>query len=109
MSDAVIENIILFIKRYKHLEYLYITWYGGEPLMAIDIIEKILNRISIEIPNIKISHHFLVTNGYLINEKMLSLFSKYPLNSIQITLDGNKPRHDNLRKLKKVGWELLIK
>lgn len=64
---------------------------------------KILNRISIEIPNIKISHHFLVTNGYLINEKMLSLFSKYPLNSIQITLDGNKPRHDNLRKLKKSG------
>lgn len=103
MSDAVIENIILFIKRYKHLELLYITWYGGEPLMAIDIIKKILNRINTEIPNIKIYHHFLVTNGYFINERMLSLFSKYPLNSIQITLDGNKTRHDNLRKLKLNG------
>lgn len=101
MSSKVINDIISFIKRFKYIELLYITWYGGEPLMAIDIIEKILSKIELEIPDLKIHNHFLVTNGYLINNKTISIFCKYPLNSIQITLDGSKSRHDKLRRLKK--------
>ena len=41
----------------------------------------------------------MVTNGFLFDKKMEEFFSEYPLNTIQITLEGGKKRHDIIRKL----------
>lgn len=100
MSDQVISNLISFIRNFRNIEYLYLTWYGGEPLLAIELIATILERIHSEIPQVKIAYHFLVTNGYLVNDKVVQVFKKFPLNEIQITLDGSRERHNLLRRLK---------
>lgn len=99
MSDQTVDNLINFIKEFGNIKDLTITWYGGEPLLAMPVIEKILSRIATEIPT-KIKRHSIITNGYLFDAKAIELFQKYPLDSIQITLDGVKERHDNLRALK---------
>ena len=99
MSDEMVDHLINFIKDYGEVQDFRLTWYGGEPLLSFPIIEKILNRITTELP-IRIARHSLITNGYLINDKVIELFQKFPLDYLQITLDGSKERHDKLRALK---------
>lgn len=99
MTNQTVDNLISFIKGFGDAKSLTLTWYGGEPLLAIPVIEKILNRITTEV-SAKILKHSIITNGYLFDNKAIELFKKYPLDSIQITLDGIKDRHNSLRALK---------
>ncbi len=100
MSDETIDNLIAFLKEFKFSNSLHLTWYGGEPLLATPIIKKILNRIKNELSHLKMEYQLLITNGYYLNQKHISIFDDFPLNEIQVTLDGNKSRHDKLRCLK---------
>lgn len=99
MSDDVIDSLIAFVKSHSRIESVNLTWYGGEPLLAFGQIRKIYARLKNEVP-IAIKKHSLITNGYLINDDMLSFFRDAHLTDIQITLDGNKERHNSLRFLR---------
>lgn len=99
MSDKIVDDLIEFIRSHKKSETLDLTWYGGEPLLAKKTIRNILQRIHNEL-NIQIKSHRIITNGYLFDEEAIELFKQFPLDSIQITLDGDKERHNKLRCLK---------
>lgn len=102
MSDEVIDDLIGFIKeRQNSFKYLELCWHGGEPLVAIKTIEKILNRIKTDL-TIEINRHSMVTNGYLINDDFFKCVSHTPLNYIQITIDGNEETH-NQNRISKSG------
>lgn len=105
MSDEIIDNFIEFVNRFELAKYIHFTWYGGEPLMALPIIEKILGKLDTKFKEGKIGYHGIITNGYNVTPKMIELFKKYPLNEIQITLDGRKERHNQTRKLKATGGD----
>jgi uncharacterized protein len=102
ITDKVIDNLIAFINKHTEAKALDITWYGGEPLVAFEKIKKIYEKIQTEsfIPLIAQS---IITNGYLFNQEVCNFFKDKKLNSIQITLDGNRERHNSLRKLKVSG------
>lgn len=103
MSDETIDKLILFIKSHELARSLNITWYGGEPLVGFEIIQKIFNHLKYDI-NIPISRHSIVTNGYLLNNPhIINFFQEHKLDTIQITLDGDKESHNKTRKLKKTG------
>lgn len=102
MNNSVIENLMFFIKKHKEAKKLDITWYGGEPLLAFDIIQKILNKIKLEI-SVPLNRHSIITNGFYFNQEVINFFKEHPLDAIQITLDGNKKRHDIIRKQKNTG------
>ena len=99
MSDAIIDSLLEFVKSHKNIEIIDLTWYGGEPLLAFKQICKIYSKLKAEIP-VAIGRHSLITNGYLINDEVLSFFNNTHLTDIQITLDGNKNHHNSLRFLK---------
>lgn len=71
--------------------------------MYTNIIRNILELIHRDIPEIPIRAHSIITNGYYFTKKAIELFKEYPLDSIQITLDGRKERHDSIRKMKISG------
>ncbi|GHU70139.1 radical SAM/SPASM domain Clo7bot peptide maturase [Bacteroidia bacterium] len=102
MNDKTINNLFDFIKTHEDARELSITWYGGEPLLGFDTIKKILPRLKSEI-KIPLKRHSMVTNGYYFSDEIIDFFKEYPLNHIQITLDGNKERHDSIRKQKITG------
>jgi len=102
MNDNDIENLIEFIKKYKNLDQLDIEWYGGEPLVAFEVITKIIAKLESE-KSIKFRNHGIISNGYLLTEEKSKYFSKHPLNNIQITIDGSKETHNNRRKLTSGG------
>lgn len=102
MSQQVINELIQFIKTDRSIKNLSILWFGGEPLLAYNIIGSILKKIELEI-NIPIISHGIITNGYCINEKICTFLKDYKISYIQITLDGIKTTHDKFRKLKKTN------
>ena len=102
MSYSVQEEILNLIKRkIKTINKLFITWYGGEPLLCFDIIRSLSKRIIdiCEENNVSFGAG-IVTNGYLLNQNICKEFIELKINSIQITLDGNKEQHDIRRPLK---------
>ncbi|WP_249170374.1 radical SAM/SPASM domain-containing protein [Porphyromonas levii] len=103
MSDETIDALVHFVKEFKDSKYLHLTWYGGEPLLAIKTIEKILVGFKDNAPEKEIIFNFLVTNGYLVNQKVINVFQEFPLDRIQVTIDGEKERHNATRCLKSNG------
>lgn len=99
MTAEVMTDVCDFMLSHKNAKELNLTWYGGEPLLALKQIEALLARFA-TFENLRLTDHSLITNGLLLSEKVLNLFKSYPLSSVQITLDGVKSRHNTTRCLK---------
>ncbi|MBO4325552.1 MAG: 4Fe-4S cluster-binding domain-containing protein [Lachnospiraceae bacterium] len=68
---------------------LSLHWFGGEPLLASDIIDLICSNLISDGQYTIVSS--LVTNGYLLNADLLNrAITNWGLQMIQITLDGTK-------------------
>lgn len=96
MSKTVCDNLIKFIKNQKDAKRINITWFGGEPLVGVSVIQYILSELD-KLEEQKLSFQSIVTNGTLLQGDVLSVFEKHPLQQIQITLDGKKETHDTKR------------
>ncbi len=79
---------------------LMISWYGGEPLLAIDRIKSISKRL-IEICDFKKSKYVagMVSNGFLIDQEIVKILIESKIANIQITLDGQSEIHNQRRML----------
>jgi uncharacterized protein len=100
MSEAVVDQLISFIRLHTGLKSLSIVWYGGEPLLAIDRIRLITKKV--ETMDKKYGAG-LVTNGYLLTKEISEELNDLHIEWIQITLDGKKETHDGRRYLKTGG------
>ena len=101
MSDLTQENIINFIKRnISQYTGVHVSWFGGEPLMALDIIENISSQvIDICKRHKKPYTSNMITNGYLLNLNTFKRLQKCNVLSYQVSLDGLKETHDKQRPL----------
>ena len=80
---------------------LSITWYGGEPLLAPQVIRQ-LSRMLIDLTEAMGIHYdaSIITNGYLLDEANVRLLEEARVTSAEITLDGIGRTHDASRRLK---------
>ncbi|MDO4605502.1 MAG: radical SAM protein [Helcococcus sp.] len=115
-SEMSLENqkiLIDFVRqKAKDSKGIYVTWYGGEPLKAIGIIENLTKEFkSIAKENEIIYEAYMVTNGYLLTRKISGKLEDLDIKRIQITIDGDKEFHDKKRILKdKSGtFDVIIK
>jgi radical SAM additional 4Fe4S-binding domain len=102
MSREIEDKIIEYVDNYMQPKgSLGITWYGGEPLLAIDTIYR-LSDAFIKIVSEKQLNYTatLVTNGYLLNRETALELAKRKMTLAQITLDGDEGQHDKRRTLK---------
>ncbi len=77
---------------------LAITFYGGEPLLEFDLIKEILRQVhQVRYPSLsgRITHS-LTTNGTLLDEEKLQLFSQHRV-MLKVSIDGPKEFHDHNR------------
>lgn len=101
VQDAIIKRVE---KEAEAKNNISITWYGGEPLLACNIIERMSKKM-IEIAKkagVKYSAS-IITNGYLINDKVAKMLKNAKVSHAQITLDGPPDVHDSRRKLRGGG------
>jgi uncharacterized protein len=101
MDADVQGSVIQLIENHiKFIDSLYIAWYGGEPTLAMDVVEPLSERI-IKIcneNNVKYDAS-MITNGYLMTEGLAKKLNSLKVSQIQITIDGPKEIHDERRKL----------
>ncbi|MCL2289169.1 MAG: SPASM domain-containing protein [Bacteroidetes bacterium] len=78
-----------------------VVWYGGEPLMAFDVVESLSSRFIEICENSGIHYNaVMVSNGYMLNVNVLSRMKKLKISMIQVTVDGLPEVHDKMRPLK---------
>ena len=99
INDSTIEKLTDYIseRSKKTQNSVDITWYGGEPLLAVHQIDKIITQLKEK--EVKIVHQGMITNGYYLNDENLEFLKRNKISFIQITLDGlNSTTHDARRK-----------
>lgn len=104
MTEDVQNALVDFIsQQIKFLKHIDITWFGGEPCLAVEVIENLSKRI-LELVNLNSVEYTatMVINGYYIanTPNIVDKFKKIKINSCQITLDGT-PLEYNTRRLSK--------
>lgn len=106
MKNKITESIIEFVRSRleKGTKKLNVTWYGGEPLLAINLINSISDKF------IKLCDSFgagysaaIISNGLLIDQAKIDLLSTCKVNMIQVTVDGPEAIHNQRRGLKFSG------
>ncbi len=101
MGVDVQDKLIQFVTEQKDkLSEIGITWFGGEPLAARDVIQ----RLSVKLIDLCIEsgidyHADIITNGYLLTRTVAQELRDLGVTSAQITLDGTAEIHDQRRPL----------
>lgn len=100
MTEKTEDKIIEFIKKHRDINRVFVTWFGGEPLLAFKRIQSLTRKIE------ALGLHYnagMITNGYLFNKDNICKLKTLHIKSIQITLDGLATIHDSRRCLKNGG------
>jgi uncharacterized protein len=98
LTDRTQERLVDFIKRdYENgIKRINITWFGGEPLLELEVIKKLTSKITGIVGSDKYSSG-MISNGYMLNNSNIKLLKEMKCNDLQITIDGSRSRHDKLR------------
>ena len=76
-----------------------VTWYGGEPLLAKEIVYNLSEKFLELCKKNSIEYDaFIVTNASLMEDSDIENFKKYKILGAQITIDGPKEIHDSRRR-----------
>ncbi len=97
MDFDLAKSIIDF---YMHHSYdmpeLQIGFYGGEPLIEFDLIERIIQYVNGQAGGKKVRYR-MTTNATLLDKKMLEVLAENDV-ALVISLDGPKEYHDRNRQ-----------
>ena len=91
MSDETIQKTVDLIERKHGDKKVWISWFGGEPLVGIQNIRKIISELKER--NIPYNSS-MVSNGSLFNEEIINeAKNDWNLKMVQITLDGDREEY----------------
>lgn len=95
------EKIKAHISHYLHdnnISSFNLSWFGGEPLLNFDSISRISSFAADYCRDNGVEYvSSITTNGSLLTPDMINKMSKLGFRSFQITIDGNKNRHNATR------------
>lgn len=101
MNEATQVKVVELLKsKVKTITNFHVSWYGGEPLMAFDIVEKLSKKFIEICDENEINYSAdIITNGYLLSRDKIEILNKYRVNLMQITIDGLPETHNKRRPL----------
>ncbi|MDE6094971.1 MAG: SPASM domain-containing protein [Muribaculaceae bacterium] len=96
MDDKTENGVVEYIRNFPLVKHLFVTWFGGEPLLAFNRIHTLTEKIL----NLDIKYNSgMITNGYLLSEDKIRRLDALKISSLQITLDGSPKTHNKRRCL----------
>lgn len=112
MTKSVQDDLVTFVD--NHLEkakYYGVSWYGGEPLLAVDTIVDLSKRF-MELCSKHNCEYYagIITNGTLLTPENAQKLKESNVTFVQVSLDGTKEFHDKSRigKGKKGTFDIII-
>ena len=107
MSEQVQDDIVALAGRMldaANAKDVHVTWFGGEPLLAPDVIELLSERLAAvaEERGGKYAAS-IITNGYLLTQETADMLGRCNVKSAQVTIDGLGATHDATRHLANGG------
>lgn len=98
VQDALLSWIA---KKLSGITHLSITWFGGEPTLAMPVIRRMSDRMISLCQQRKITYTAtIITNGYKLTGELTGELYVRAVRNIQITLDGPSDVHDRIRFIK---------
>lgn len=103
MSPEVQDDVVALAERMLDVapkKQLSVSWFGGEPLLAPDVIENLSGRL-MALCEKKAAEYSagIITNGYLLTQDIADMLDRNKVKTAQITLDGIGDAHDKTRHL----------
>lgn len=104
MSEEDVSNVIAFITAVfakDEVKNVQIGFFGGEPLLGFAKVMKPVVEAATALAkeNGKTLILSITTNAFLMTKEVCDYMAEHSLRSAQITLDGNKQRHDVVRHM----------
>lgn len=93
MSDIVQDQLLDYLgKRIStnhSLKRLHVTWFGGEPLLRLDLVDFLSERIATICQRQNVAYRpALITNGRFLNDDAIAVAVRDGFQKIQISVDG---------------------
>ena len=100
MPEDIQDKILnLLHNRTPVVSKLNITWFGGESLLALPVIERLSQKFSETWRDGSEYSAKLISNGWGLTPKVSKLLADLNVRSVQVTLDGPRAIHDKRRPL----------
>jgi len=100
MSRDVVEGVKrLMSRRADGLSQLELSWFGGEPLLAFDIVEEVLVHACVladRYPTLRVNSH-MTTNGYLLDRSRANRLLELGVEDFHVSFGGPREAHDRTR------------
>lgn len=102
MTTEVMDAIIKYVEsRIDSVDHIFVTWYGGEPLLGLHEIRIMQNKL-IELASqkdVQVSG-MIITNGYGLTKEISDELVQMQIKTAQVTIDGPEEIHNRTRFLK---------
>jgi uncharacterized protein len=106
--DQFLKQAKVFSEQYPDTEYT-IAFYGGEPMLEMDIIKKTVEHIKIMSAEKSDCFKFgITTNGTLLTDESIHFFAEHSFH-VTISMDGDREIHDRHRVFDLEKMELIKK
>ena len=107
MSAEVQDDVVALAERMleaDHARELQVSWFGGEPLLACDVIESLSERLMALVDKRGGTYNAgIITNGYLLTQDIVDMLERCKVTTAQVTIDGMGATHDATRRLANGG------
>ena len=103
MSPEVQDDVVALAQRMldaTNAKNISVTWFGGEPLLATDVVESLSARL-MALAEERDGEYVagIITNGYLLTQETADMLGRCKVKSAQVTIDGLGATHDATRHL----------
>lgn len=101
MKREIRDALKRYIEQKAHsLQHLTISWFGGEPMLALDVIQELSESILKTVYKYDLSYTAeMSTNGYHLTAESFQSLLNWNVRRYMITLDGMEEVHDSRRFL----------
>lgn len=97
-TAAAVRRFILERVRAAGARSVYINWFGGEPLLASEVLIELSSQLSADSETLGFRYDTMViTNGALLDGEMARRLASAGVGRAQVTIDGPRDVHDRRR------------
>jgi uncharacterized protein len=103
MAPEVQDDVVALAERMLEAsgaKSLHVSWFGGEPLLAPEIIDSLSQRLMALADEHGCTYSAgIITNGYLLTQDVVDMLVRNKVDNAQVTIDGLGATHDATRRL----------